>query len=352
MLTPPRLPSLMDRFRGKSRKIAAPSEKGFTLIELLVVIAIIAVLIALLLPAVQQARESARRSQCKNNLKQLGLALHNYHDTHNVFPPGNIANIASSADCLPTGLNGGQCYDGGANWTVLILPMLEQSALYNGFNFNLPFYWGFNDDGTPANSCTANVNSALQIRPLQSVKCPSDPVAVEFSASNYFGVTGGGADPGNQPHTFPCRVRSDGGAHFNTGAMYMNSRVPMAKMSDGTSNIFLVGESKYMSAPQDCCESQTWASAMRVNGTDSYVSVLAAAVLQINTISDDDPQRQNSNMIGGGKATNRFGSYHTGGAQFLMGDGSVHFVSENINQITYQQIANISDRLPVGGLPF
>ena len=106
-------------------------QRGFTLIELLVVIAIIAILIALLLPAVQQAREAARRSSCKNNLKQLGLALQNYHDTHSVFPPGGV--IGTCAGTPPTNLSGGQECDGqslGGNWLVYILPQMEHSVLW------------------------------------------------------------------------------------------------------------------------------------------------------------------------------------------------------------------------------
>ena len=104
--------------------------RGFTLIELLVVIAIIAILIALLLPAVQQAREAARRTQCKNNMKQLGLALHNYHDVYNAFPSGWIA-VDNGVQSAHDGLNG-------AGWGTMILPYLEQSALYNQFNATSP----------------------------------------------------------------------------------------------------------------------------------------------------------------------------------------------------------------------
>src|SRR3546814_780854 len=106
------------------------SHKGFTLIELLVVIAIIAVLVALLLPAVQQAREAARRSQCKNNLKQIGLALHNYHDTHRVFPPGQMSWFGS--DLFP--LNAGARI----SWMQQILPFIDQAPLYNSFNWKVP----------------------------------------------------------------------------------------------------------------------------------------------------------------------------------------------------------------------
>ncbi|MBR9800775.1 DUF1559 domain-containing protein, partial [bacterium] len=107
-------------------KTSSRNRYAFTLIELLVVIAIIAILVALLLPAVQQAREAARRSSCKNNLKQLGLAIHNYHDTHGVFPPGYIDGDGITNG--GTGQSGGN--DNGYSWQAMILPMIEQSALY------------------------------------------------------------------------------------------------------------------------------------------------------------------------------------------------------------------------------
>ncbi|MBC7818665.1 MAG: DUF1559 domain-containing protein, partial [Planctomycetaceae bacterium] len=142
------------------------SRRGFTLIELLVVIAVIAILIALLLPAVQQAREAARRTQCKNNLKQFGLALHNYHDAFNMFPPGQIydggtVTPAVAGENPAGGTNGGgnTCVAAGAlasnatyvraPWTVQVLPYIDQAPLYNQFNMAFPFFGRF-DHQTPA----------------------------------------------------------------------------------------------------------------------------------------------------------------------------------------------------------
>src|SRR5579871_6659577 len=126
--------------------------KGFTLIELLVVIAIIAVLMALLLPAVQQAREAARRSQCKNNLKQVGLALHNYHEIANMLPPGWVGITAGAPDIH--GLNGW-------GWASKILPLLDQSTAYNQINFSV--------------DVSNAANNAMRLTTFPVFRCPSDP---------------------------------------------------------------------------------------------------------------------------------------------------------------------------------
>ncbi len=179
-----------------SCRLGVRPQRGFTLIELLVVIAIIAILIALLLPAVQQAREAARRSQCKNNLKQLGLAMHNYHDTHRVFPP---------AAALPSGVT----VDRYA-WSVFLLPFADQAPLYNAIAPN----------GSAVPSATANSN---RLRTVLSVyKCPSDvgsPINPNFS--NY----------GSSNYPVSWQMCSD------------NSRTKMRDVTDGTSNTVLIGES-------------------------------------------------------------------------------------------------------------
>lgn len=163
------------------------SKRAFTLIELLVVTAVIAVLVALLVPAVQQAREAARRTQCRNNLKQLGLALHHYHDAHRVFPPGFISQ---------------QGWLGASNrnqfgWGVMVLPYLEQTNLYSRFNFDRPNW----DESIGIGSLMEN-NRKLSATKLSVFRCASDiaPDTIDRSClpqagptqgtSNYSGVTG------------------------------------------------------------------------------------------------------------------------------------------------------------------
>src|SRR5687768_14879280 len=143
--------------------------RGFTLIELLVVIAIIAALIALLLPAVQQAREAARRSQCKNNLKQIGLGLHNYHDTHRTFPPALISSGRYANSTYAPVLNT-------TGW-VLILPYIDQAPMYNKYNFNVPSSISNPLGGRPlaGGASTSDANKPIYSTKLEVYNCPSDP---------------------------------------------------------------------------------------------------------------------------------------------------------------------------------
>jgi len=204
--------------------------RGFTLIELLVVIAIIAILIALLLPAVQQAREAARRSQCKNNLKQIGLALHNYHDVFSTFPPGWIG--------VENGLPSPEGESGFA-WGTMILPYLDQAPLYNQFNYTLAM------DLAPNRGVLDNY--------LDVFSCPSDPkpntftiqdrnsTDVELAVSNYVGVFGTTEihDCENAPGTAPV---TSSGQCVSDGVFFHNSRIKMRDIIDGTSSTLMVGE--------------------------------------------------------------------------------------------------------------
>ena len=260
---------------------------AFTLIELLVVIAIIAILIALLLPAVQQAREAARRTQCKNNLKQIGLAMHNYHDTFSVFPPG-IVNIRGCVPTNATHLWGGMTF---------LLPQMEQAPLYNSLNVN----------GCNIPPATTLFNgAALLTQPLAMFACPSDsgpptnPYFRGYTKSNYM-VSEAIGNP--------------------------DTRVSMRDLTDGTSNTLLHAERALRTDPQG--KRQTggivWG---RTNVSDSSWKFRSA--WPINTPNLTTSNGGNSVAGDNGCVRHNVSSPHTGGAQTLMGDGAVRFISENI----------------------
>ncbi len=281
------------------------SRRGFTLIELLVVIAIIAILIALLLPAVQQAREAARRTQCKNHLKQIGLALHNYHDSFNALPPGWIGVTNGASDIY--GVNGW-------GWASKILPMMDQTPLYNEIDFNLKM--------------EASANAALRIKSIPAYRCPTDAVTesvwtiqdgsggnlAELAVANYVGVFGTGElDHCASTPNSPC---------FGDGTFYQNSRIQFRDFTDGLSGTMMVGERKTLRDASSNWTS-TWAGVV-ANGDDALVRILG---------STDHTPNHPSNHI------DDFSSYHTGGSHFLLGDGTVRFLSTNIDHEIYQHLA-------------
>ncbi|EDL59374.1 DUF1559 domain-containing protein [Gimesia maris] len=309
---------------------------GFTLIELLVVIAIIAILIALLLPAVQQAREAARRSQCKNNLKQIGLALHNYHDTHRTFSPGAVSlvsNTTSSTWCTSSSSNRGR-----APWMVLILPYLDQAPLYQEFECDEDFTtWETTFSGYGGSTS----NSAAWKHTMVAYKCPSDPVAgAEPAAASYRGVQGG-----YQASTGYCGVSSR--RFYTNGILYVNSKISFRDLVDGSSNVLLVGESHYNTTTANTSNGSYvgWASTPNVgSGGSRHAINLTAADGGINAAPVDpntgDPRDYQSH---------HFGSFHTGGCHFLLADGSVHFISENVDITMFRSLGIRNDGLPVGG---
>ncbi len=316
---------------------------GFTLVELLVVIAIIGILIALLLPAVQSAREAARRIQCTNKMKQLALALHNYHTSHGSFPPGYLSEKKTSDSdwCY----SDSSCANHGAPWTVLILPFLEQMPRYEEFDFDKTFT---STSHCPADGSYSSQNNVAWERPLEAYQCPSDPISTgDVNNTNYLGVQGGGLQSESE-----CTHRER--VHFFNGLLYHNSKVRISHIADGSSHVFLLGETKYIPTWVHRPDNKTfggWASGARLDSGGSNPYTLAAVTDQINSIegSGGKPNSQVPDMYY--KMSRLFGSFHPGGCNFAMGDGSVTFVSENMDLLTLQQTARREDGLPLGGLP-
>lgn len=306
---------------------------GFTLIELLVVIAIIAVLIALLLPAVQQAREAARRSQCKNNLKQLALALHNYHDSHGVFPPGQMNNIG--ADLAATTGQGARrtC------WMQQLLPYVDQAPLYNVFS---PHF----------NTNLAAFSYPQRWTVLPGFLCPSDPMGAKVvSAGQLSNPQAAQGFHGNYVCSFGRTGRIDTTTaswidvgYSNTppglerGLFWPLSSSKIGHAQDGSSNTMMVGEIRIVedNTAHDLRGRyfNTWegnvlfSSEQTPNTTVGDVSSLYC----INT--PGAPCGPNSTTV----RAQYQRSHHVGGVQTAMADGAVHFISNNIDLQVYRAL--------------
>ena len=260
--------------------------RGFTLIELLVVIAIIAVLIALLLPAVQQAREAARRTQCRNNLHQIALALHNYHDTHSVFPPGYINQESGY----------------GWSWAAMILPFVDEVAVYNACNFSIVSCGssGMVSSGYAANE-TANSSRLAQFW------CPTD------SNPQYESHYGGLYRSCYAACMGACAANS---RDCQDGLMFTNSRVRVRDVRDGTSQTIAAGEMTRLETIYRWCLCNSQTAAKRNTGTPLGMH-------------DTVPSIPNYSW------QTSFGSYHEGGAFFVFADGAVRFISENVDSTAF-----------------
>lgn len=336
------------------------SKRGFTLIELLVVIAIIAILIALLLPAVQQAREAARRTQCKNNLKQHGLAIHNYHDVHKQFPPG----VINSGDSGATGANAPYaCNLNHTGWTML-LPYLDQSPLYNQWNPNEPSSKADENglglcgtgDFTTNQNILGKVNLPAMLCPSDSVNAPTiyshseshyDRPSPGVGVSNYVfcsGLNGGGYTQWVR-YSRSTTTTLDGRTIRYRGAFGGNRSASIRDITDGTSNVMVVGESQSEHLSTAYTPNAFWYS---------RTAIFGRAVSNTATNHSHYCINCDSQWVSWGGA-NRvfpyawvFSSKHEGGIQGLMADGSVKFISENIDGNTWQIINAIASGEPTG----
>jgi prepilin-type N-terminal cleavage/methylation domain-containing protein/prepilin-type processing-associated H-X9-DG protein len=324
-----------------------PGRHAFTLIELLVVIAIIAVLIGLLVPAVQKVREAAARAQCANNLKQIGLALHSYHDSYKRFPPGYVDRNTNPASTPDNDLGPGW------GWASFLLPYLEQGNVYNQINFS---------QGVGIGS-----NKAISLQPLVIYQCPSDPLQQTFPVydssfttpiatvahGNYVGNNGweecfsnaGGAGQGDG---------SDGlvgglGAAGN-GPFFRNSRTNIASVTDGLSNTIFVGERSSNHAPS------TWTGAVTGGRCPAWMATQPPSPYSLPPgPAYDNADFGEALVLAHGNATHLpsadfpifdpdvFYSMHTGqGANFVFGDGSVRFLTSSIDPYTYQHLCTMA----------
>ncbi len=299
-------------------------KSGFTLIELLVVIAIIAILIALLLPAVQQAREAARRSTCKNNMKQIGLAMHNYHDTHRTFPFSYRVGVNKQRTC----------------WFHMILPFIDQAPLYNKFV------------AVPDTSANAYVSrpgfAGIYGTVVPAMVCPSNPGAPGRSVGGAVGVF-----QGNYAVCYSGTQRAGITTDVTDGMFHYNSKVRFRDITDGSSNAIMASEGIVRPNVSTVRYGEIggyWGGCFWGSCGFTTVEPPNTSVADVNyscktTTMTRAPCTNNTTV---GEQYNFARSYHVGGVHVLLGDGAVRFISENIDSPTYRNLGSIADGNVIG----
>lgn len=326
------------------------NRKAFTLVELLVVIAIIGVLVGLLLPAVQSAREAARRMSCSNNMKQVGLALHNYHDAHKKFPysvtgSGSIINTESTSAKPAIGMTRNH-----RGWAML-LPYIEQAALYESIDFSMAtggYQRSPNTIVGPKPGEPGNANDIAVSTVVTSFLCPSDPNPTNYSNTtiNEYSISNGTTtrEGAFTNYEFSTERNADTAYRWKTlpvdqRRMFgFNDSSQMRDILDGTSNTVAVCETLRNTIDG---VSNTWGYSKWVgNGVD------VSSIYGINTTECcawQSPPYQYTPIASRLGEWGSAGSLHTGGAQFTFGDGSVHFLSESIAPLVLTRLAIIGD---------
>jgi prepilin-type N-terminal cleavage/methylation domain-containing protein/prepilin-type processing-associated H-X9-DG protein len=342
-----------------------PGWRGFTIIELLIVIAIMGMLVGLLLPAVQAAREASRRSQCTNNLKQIGLALHNFHDARRCFPAGYIDGNTNSASTPDNDVGPGW------GWASYLLPFVEEQAIYEQINFSQGVGVGSN------NAVSQQQPIPVSQQPIAVYQCPSDAFLQTFpvynssltniiatvAPGNYLGCNGWvecfNNAGGNYQPSSDGGTAEDGDAGgtglAGDGLFYRNSRNSFKRVTDGTSKTIFVGERSSNHSPS------TWTGAVAGGQCPAWMAG------QTPFSPPPGPAYDNADfgealVLAHGNASHvpcadfpifdpdTFYSMHTGlGANFLFGDGSVHFLTNEIDPYTYQYLCTIAGNELVTG---
>ncbi|MFT5302102.1 MAG: prepilin-type N-terminal cleavage/methylation domain-containing protein [Mariniblastus sp.] len=304
---------------------------GFTLVELLVVIAIIGILIGMLLPAVQQVREAARRVSCLNNMRQLGISLHNYESAHKAFPPSRLG---PDSNVIPSGVSNSGATSAFQSWTTLILPFVEQSNIANRFDYTQPWFDDVNSN-----------NLELIGNELQIFRCVSSPTSDPQDAYHVVGAAAGDYGSINEVkkkvYTTVLGV-ADPGSYRREGLLSKYKKNPIGRCSDGTSNTFYVAECA--GQPEVFVGSGRMTAELFANYTDDKVVEFNGGYVptdgtgwadpdcgfSINGATSDGLNKYGSTMINAINVSEAY-SFHPGGASFAMADGSVHFVQAAVD---------------------